>query len=133
MKGIKILLASLLLIGSLFVFTTPLPASADLVDSQLCQGAAADSTVCQSKSSVNNNNPIFGPNGVLTTIINIISLIVGIVAVIMIIVGGLRFVTGGNNPQDVEKARNTIIYAIAGLVIALLAQAIVQLFLKRIE
>ncbi len=133
MGHLKTILVSLVLLGGLFILT-PMSsmAATDLVGNDICS-KAPNSSVCQSKTSLGNKNPLFGPEGVLTRIIYIISLIIGIVAVIMIIIGGLRFITGGNNPQEVEKARNTIIYAIAGLIIALLAQAIVQLFLKKLN
>lgn len=90
------------------------------------------STVCKSKN-IGNDNPLFGPQGVLTSAIKLVSFIVGVVAVIMIIVGGFKLVTSGSNPQDVTKARETIIYALVGLIIAAMAQLIVQFFLKRIN
>jgi hypothetical protein len=77
-------------------------------------------------------DPLIGPNGIIASIINIISLIVGIVAVIMIILGGFRFVTSGSNPQEVSKAREIIIYAIVGLIVVALAQTMVRFVLQRL-
>jgi len=72
-----------------------------------------------------------GDNGgqltnVLHTIINVFSAIVGIVAVIMIIVAGLQFITSNGNPQNISKARMSLIYALIGIVIVVLAQVIVH-------
>lgn len=52
--------------------------------------------------------------------------LVGAVSVIMVVVGGLRYVISGGNSASVGAAKNTILYAIVGLVIALLAYAIVN-------
>jgi len=64
------------------------------------------------------------------TIVNIFSLIVGIAAVIMIIYGGLRYVTSGGDSGSVGNAKNTLVYAIVGLVIVALAQTIVHFVLN---
>lgn len=93
-----------------------------------CSGNAAASSVCQPTAE----NPIFGPDGILTGAISIVSIIVGIAAVIMIIVSGLRFVLGGDNPETVKSAKNAIIFAVIGLLVALFAQAIVIFVLRNL-
>ena len=67
--------------------------------------------------------------GLIVKIINIFSIIVGVIAVIMIIVGGLKYITSGGESSNVSGAKNTIIYAIVGLVIVALAQFIVRFVL----
>jgi hypothetical protein len=62
-------------------------------------------------------------------IINVISIIVGIVAVIMIIYGGFRYITSGGDSGRVGNAKNTLIYAIIGLIIVALAQFLVHFVL----
>ena len=69
----------------------------------------------------------------IATIINILSAAVGVVAVIMIIIGGFRFVTSSGNPETAKSARNTITYAIIGLIVVALAQIIVHFVLYRVE
>lgn len=59
-------------------------------------------------------------------ITNIILYIMGAVAVIMIIIGGFRYVTAGGDSGSVTAAKNTILYAVIGLIVALLAYAIVN-------
>jgi len=67
----------------------------------------------------------------IKTVINILSAVVGAVSVIMIIVGGFRYVTSGGDSNNVGAAKNTILYAIVGLVIVAVAQVIVQFVLER--
>lgn len=62
--------------------------------------------------------------------INIFSVIVGIVAVIMVIYGGFRYVTSGGKQESVTNAKNTLLYAVVGLIIVALSQAIVHFVLK---
>ena len=69
---------------------------------------------------------VFGDNGVFKQVTNTILYIVGIIAVIMLIIGGIRYVTSGGDAKKVTDAKNTVLYAIIGLVIAFLAFAIVN-------
>jgi cytochrome bd-type quinol oxidase subunit 2 len=69
--------------------------------------------------------------GIIKTVINILSVIVGVVAVVMIIFGGLKYITSGGDSSNVSSAKNTIIYAIVGLVIVALAQFIVRFVLDK--
>ncbi len=69
---------------------------------------------------------LFGNNGVFKQVTNTILYIVGIIAVIMLIIGGIRYVISGGDAKKVTDAKNTVLYAIIGLVIAFLAFAIVN-------
>ena len=51
----------------------------------------------------------------------------------MIIYGGFRYVTSGGDSGHVSSAKNTIIYAIVGLVVVALAQFIVQYVLNQVS
>lgn len=70
--------------------------------------------------------------GIVNTIINVILAIVGVIAVIMIIFGGIQYSTSAGDPGKVKKAKDTILYGVIGLVIALLAFAIVNFVLDNI-
>ena len=59
-------------------------------------------------------------------IVNLLIYVVGIIAVIMIVVGGLRYVLSGGDASGISGAKNTILYAVVGLVVAILAYAIVN-------
>lgn len=97
------------------------------------EGKSVDETptVCRDKE-LNGANPLTGSGGIITSLANTLTIIVAIVAVIMIIVAGLKLITSGANPQDVNSAREMIIYAIVALVIAAIAQAIVRFVITKI-
>ncbi len=69
---------------------------------------------------------LFGPTGAFRQITNTILYIVGIIAVIMLIIGGIKYVISGGDSKKVTDAKNTVLYAIIGLVIAVFAYAIVN-------
>lgn len=69
---------------------------------------------------------LFGNTGVFKQVTNTILYIVGIIAVIMLIIGGIKYVISGGDSKKVTDAKNTVLYAIIGLVIAFLAFAIVN-------
>ena len=75
---------------------------------------------------------LIGDNGVFGRITNVILLIVGIVSVVMLIYGGLRYILSGGDSKKVTDAKNTILYAIIGLIISLLAYAIVNFVLTSV-
>ncbi len=68
----------------------------------------------------------------LNTILNVIVGVVGFVAVAMIVMGGISFVTSQGDSAKTTKARNTILYGVVGLVVALLAFAIVNFVLTNV-
>jgi hypothetical protein len=70
-------------------------------------------------------------NKLITTIVNILSQIVGIAAVIVMIVAGFKFITASGDPSKVASAKNTAIYAIVGLLVAVFSQALVKLVLAK--
>jgi len=76
-------------------------------------------------------NPGQGIQNTIKDVIDILSLAGGALAVIMIIVGGLRYVTSAGNQEGTKAAKNTIIYAVVGLVIIAVAQIIVQFVLNK--
>jgi cytochrome bd-type quinol oxidase subunit 2 len=75
--------------------------------------------------------PQKGINKLIKQIIDVFSIIVGVVAVIMIIYGGFRYITSGGDSNNVSAAKNTLIYAIVGLVIVAFAQIIVKFILDK--
>ena len=68
----------------------------------------------------------------LQVIINVALGLIGFVAVVMIIFGGVQYTTSSGDATKVTKAKNTILYGVVGLVIALLAFAIVNFILDNI-
>ena len=68
----------------------------------------------------------------LRNIINILLYVAGIIAVVIVVIAGFRFVTSNGDAAQVSKAKNTIIYALVGLVVAIMAYAIVNFILENI-
>jgi len=64
--------------------------------------------------------------GSFRNIVNVLLFVIGAVAVIMIIVGGLRYTTANGDTSAITSAKNTILYAVIGLVVAIMAYAIVN-------
>lgn len=67
-----------------------------------------------------------GATGVFSTVTNVLLFVIGAVAVIMIIIGGLRYITSGGDSSNVTAAKNTILYALVGVIVAILAFAAVN-------
>ena len=69
-------------------------------------------------------------NTIIARVINTLSVFVGVIAVIMIMVGGFKYATAAGDSNKVTSAKNTIVYAIIGLVIVALAQVIVKFVIQ---
>ncbi|HEY5668312.1 MAG TPA: pilin [Candidatus Saccharimonadales bacterium] len=108
----------------------PVAVHAADIGGKLKCGSNLDASGANCNSSVSAGST--GLNNVITDIVNIFSMIVGIVSVIMIIYGGFRYVTSGGDSGNVSSAKNTIIYAVIGLVVVALAQFIVQFVLDKV-
>lgn len=65
-------------------------------------------------------------------VINVLLFIIGAAAVIMIIIGGIRYVVSGGDQGAVTGAKNTILYAVVGLVVAIMAYAIVNFVVTKL-
>lgn len=70
---------------------------------------------------------------IVKAIINVFSIIIGIVAVIMIMFGGFKYVTAAGDSNNINSAKNTILYAVIGLVVAAISQFLVQFVLNAVD
>ena len=101
----------------------------------LCAGKAMALTVQEGAEAARADSmpaELVGANGVFTQISNTILYVVGVISVIMLVWGGLRYILSGGDNKKVTDAKNTILYAIIGLIIAVLAFAIVNFVLNAI-
>ncbi len=71
--------------------------------------------------------------GILKNVINVMLYLAGAIAVIMVVVGGIRYITSDGDPGAASKAKNTIIYALVGIVVASMSYAIVNFVIDRIS
>ncbi len=90
---------------------------------------AADQSATDSKIYENGLPHATAGSSQLHDLLQILFGIVAALAVLMIVIAALRFITAQGNPQEVSKARSTIVYAVAGLLVAMTAEAIVSLSL----
>lgn len=131
MKRLLIMTLSLTMaIFSMAVLTVPQPAVALFESSRdsACGGVALDDNpqTCDSKAGDTINR-------LITQILNLISFVAGIAAVVMIIVAGVKFITSQGESANIASARNTILYAIIGLVVVGLSQFIVRFVLTKFK
>ena len=82
-----------------------------------------------SAKSDDQSTDLFGETGIFRTITNVLLFLIGAVSVIMLIIGGIRYTVSGGDSTAVTSAKNTILYAIIGIVVALLAYAVVNFVL----
>ena len=118
------------------ILTLPLFAfGAIALDSQpaLAQGISEGARGGVNASNTGNvPENIDGNDGLVTTVVNILLWAIGLISVIMIIIGGIRYATSNGDSNAVTGAKNTIMYAVIGLVIAIFAYAIVNFVLVQI-
>jgi hypothetical protein len=69
---------------------------------------------------------LFGQDGIFKTITNVLLFIIGAISVIMLIIGGIRYTVSNGDSAAVTSAKNTILYAVIGIVVSILAYALVN-------
>jgi hypothetical protein len=118
MKKIQTFIAAFLLLTvSAFVFVPASPVNAQALDS-VCATNPGESAVCENKDEK--------ADGFVGTLVNLLLYIVGAVSVVTLIIGGVLYTLSAGNSSSVAKAKNTITYAIVGIVVSVLAYAIVN-------
>ena len=145
-KSIKNIISGILLVPMLaigLISTMPITASALTCDAG--SPAVADPTMCVIDACVSKTTvvelglcvanggkevtPVFGAGGIFNTVTNIALFVIGALSVIMLIFGGIKYTLSSGDAKQVEAAKNTIMYALIGVVVALLAGAIVNFVL----
>lgn len=122
----------------MLVFTLMAPvgvsAACNAVSNQIANGASQATPGDGAGGTVDCGAAGAGTEGLgklAKNVVNIFSFVIGAIAVIMIIYGGFRYITSGGSSDGVGAAKNTLIYAIIGLIIVALAQVIVQFVLTQ--
>lgn len=127
-------LKSLFVAGVLLLAVLPLaisqPAFADCISDPTSAGCPcalnSSSAACQDLSKPD------GLSNILKNATNVVLFIAGALAVIMIIYGSIRFMTAHGNEKQVESARLIVTYSVIGLIIAILAYALVNFVLSNL-
>lgn len=121
MKKIKFILAGMLLVPTLALATVPSAHAQYSLDGGT-KAARGDGL----------KDEVGDANALVKNIVNIILWVVGILSVVMLIWGGIRYITSAGDTNKVTSAKNTIMYAVIGLVIAILAYAITNFVITQI-
>jgi hypothetical protein len=116
----RLLTALSLLIMLIAPTLAPALAVADTPQQEVCRGIG----LTTANGSCGDSGAQFAAT--VTTIINLLLIIIGVVAVVVIIVAGFNFITSGGDSNKVATARNSIVYALIGLVVVVLAEVIVH-------
>lgn len=85
-----------------------------------CTGTA-DTKVCRAGQAEKDKG-----KSLMQNIVNTLMLLLGAISTIMIIIGGFRYVTSNGDSNQIAAAKNTILYAVIGLVVAILASVTVN-------
>jgi ABC-type Fe3+ transport system permease subunit len=127
MKRIKYLILTLGVIAGFGLALIPATAGASwdpFVGS--CDSAAAQKTApCQDRTG----NKV---SDIVKIIVNTLLYLLAAVSVVVIIIAGITYTTSGGDSALVTKAKNTLLYAVVGLVVAILAYAIVNYVISAI-
>lgn len=125
-KSIKTAIVGLLAVPALAlgsIMLAPISVSAlDCTGTSIANGAECAKGTDQATT-------LFGTGGIFQVITNAALFIIGAVSVLMLIYGGIRYTISMGDAKNVEAAKNTIMYAVIGIVVALLAYAIVNFVL----
>lgn len=123
LKTLLLLSFITMFLGSLFLYA-PVVLSAPKDDA--CEGVALTGGTCDQGDAKGKVDKA------VAVAIDTFSWIVGVASVIMIIVGGFKYVTSSGDSNSVNSAKNTILYALVGLVVVALAQVIVRFVLNKV-
>jgi len=104
---------------------SPAPVFAETPQEAVCSGVGAGTGTGDCSSGITLAS-------VVKSVIRIFSIIIGVFAVIMIIIAGFKYVVGGGDQSSVTSAKQSLLYAVIGLVVVALSQAFVEFILDNI-
>jgi len=122
-KNIYILL-TLLFVATVGLSFLPSNANAADVIGPACQGAAAQSALCN--PTTKDKLPAF-----VKILSDVLLYVLGSISVIVIIFAAIFYTTSSGDPALVTKAKNTLIYAVVGLIVAISGYAIINFVITR--
>lgn len=121
LKGLLLVPALAFVLGFAAV---PLAQPAAAFDQTIGDGAGSARGEGQSDCLFDGSDCTDAP--IFQTITNVLLFIVGAISVIMLIIGGIRYTLSGGDSTAVTSAKNTILYAVIGIIVSLLAFAVVN-------
>lgn len=129
MNIIKRISLGITAIVTMFVFLAfPADAVAQTPKDEVCKGVSG-----VTGKACDDAGLIGGLDSTIATVIDLLSVVIGVIAVVMIIIGGLKYIMSGGDSNSTSSAKNTILFALVGLVIVALAQVIAEFVLFKIR
>lgn len=126
MKKLKSLLFAVAFTISLFSFQPAALAATSIVTQSCSNPGASKSSVCADASSASLSNTV-------RQLINTLLIVLGAISVIVIVMGGIKYVTSDGDSSKIKGAKDTILYAVVGLIVAVLSFSIVNFVLDRLR
>ena len=111
------------------VFGTSVLSTASLPGSASAQVSEGINTATTSEMK---GKSIDGKDGLIKTVVNVLLWAVGILSVIMIIFSGFRYITSAGDASKTKSAQSTLTYSVVGLIVAIMAYAIVNMVINRL-
>ena len=111
------------------VFAVSVLSTASLSGSASAQVSEGINTATTSEMK---GKSIDGKDGLIKTVVNVLLWAVGILSVIMIIFSGFRYITSAGDASKTKSAQSTLIYSVVGLIVAIMAYAIVNMVINRL-
>ena len=127
----KMILSVLIVACSVFGFSAISAASLSTnVSAQAADGVKKGITTATTADM--KNKSIAGEGGLISILINFLLWTVGILSVVMIIFSGFRYITSAGDASKTKSAQSTLTYSVVGLIVAILAYAIVNMVINRL-
>lgn len=117
----RLKLAIFAVVATLGLVASPVASAIDL-NGNICNDLQKNSSA---NCGVANENKLGRNNNIVQRVLGLVFYLLGAIAIIMIIIGGIRYATSQGDSQKVQTAKNTIFYAVIGLIVAILASVIV--------
>lgn len=132
-KGIKKALHALLVVPMVaFAISAIAPVAEPALAVDCGSGSLSISSGAECAKGDEQPENLFGTGGIFQVVTNILLFLIGAISVIMLIIGGIRYVVSGGDSGAVSSAKNTILYAIVGILVAFLAYAAVNFVITQL-
>ena len=128
----KMILSALIVACSVFGFSAISVASLPTNVSAQAANSVVKKGITTATTADMENKSIAGEGGLISILINFLLWAVGILSVAMIIFSGFRYITSAGDAAKTKSAQTALTYSIVGLIVAIMAYAIVNMVINRL-
>jgi hypothetical protein len=135
MLSLKKILSSLIILIVISIVLMPkVNVSAQLDPLAFCeQDEFKTSDVCTQRTDEKSSSSIdSGKDGIFLRIVNLIIYLTASLSILMVVIGAFKYVISGGEGSQTKSAKDTILYALVGLFVAISSFAIVRFAISRI-